>query len=410
MKKMFLALFCAMFFAQLVFGGAMQVSSTNLDPAPAIPGQYLDLWVHLTNNSRDPANNAFVNLKLAQYGYQTDFPFSLAPDDSAMRELGTINPNQTVVVKYSILVDSSALEGVYTVTIEAGESGNPKNATQVSITILNRKPDIKIISSSPDTAKIGKTFSLAIEIKNTGSSNAFDVSLGASEERTVTSTGVVVERSIIPLGAAFSYLPQLNAGETATVNLNFVVDPGADASGHYIPITITFQDSNKTEFSETGYIGLKVEDAPELGATVAEAKPLLSPGTMAALTIDIYNIGAGTAHDLLVSADVNFMSLQKSEFYIGSLDSDNFDSVTLNGTVKSSLQSGMQNVNLTLVYKNAFGETTTVEKAVPVRIYSAEEAAIESGATGSPVLLIVIVIVIIIAAYWLLRRRGKKQK
>jgi len=382
MKNKILVAILIIFFAATVFGGSLQVSSTSTDPNPGIPGQYITLWVNMTNNSVENAADALVNLKLKSDDAETTFPFSFETGDSGLRQLGTIEPYKTAVARYRVLVDPNALDGTYTIFAETGDDGKIRQAVPVSIKILSRKPDIKIIASYPDSAKIGKTVSLDLTIKNTGSSGAFDIALGASEERTVTSTGIVVGRSIIPLGAAFSYLPGLDAGQTATVNLKFVVNPDAETMGHYIPIQINFLDSNRTAYTSTGYIGLKVEDDPELGATVSDITQVLSPGVTTEITIDIYNTGAGTAHDLLVSTDSNLISAKQSEFYIGSLDSDNFDSVVLKGTVSSASKPGMYPIVLSLSYKNAFGETTTVQKTVNVQIYSAEAAAAQSGADG----------------------------
>src|SRR3989344_471333 len=393
MNKNILLAVLMVLFASTVFAVNLDIDSVSYEPAPAIPGDYITLWVHLKNNSRNVSENTVFNLDLSQDSSDANFPFYLEPGDESLRELGNILPFQTALVKYRILVDPAALDGSYEVKLEAGEDGRIDFSNEFTIEVSSRKPEIVILSSSPISAPIGKTNNLQLVIKNVGSGKAVNLEIGISKERTVTSTGVVVERNIIPLGTAFSNVPELSAGETATLQLPFVINPDSESKAYFIPIEIKFQDENKNEFSQDEFVGLKVSDEPELGVVISDTIPLPFPGGSTEITIDLYNNGVGRAKFLVAKIDSDFFEMRQNEYFIGSLESDDFDSLTLEGKIKSDAQPGDHMLKLSLVYKNDFGDEKVFEKDLPVKIYSAEEISAQ-GEQGNPLFLVIIILVI----------------
>jgi hypothetical protein len=351
-----------------------------------------------------------VLLKLKTDEAATTYPFSFETGDDGTRQLGTIEPYKTAVARYRILVDPNALDGTYTIYALTGDEGKTRQSVPIAIKVLSRKPSLQIVSVTPDSTTIGTPTDLTLTIKNTGSSKAYNLSVGPAEDRSVTSTGVVVERVVVPLGTAFAYLPELGANETASVKLKIMVNPGSDPKAYYIPIKITFLDENKTEYTKTDYIGLKVSDEADIRVVVSEESPVPIPGAKSEITIDIYNSGEGKAHVLQVAVDSDFATIKKNSFFVGSLESDDFDSITLETEINKDAALGMHNLTLNITYKDNFGESHNLIKVVPVKIYSAQEAAADGNGSGLPILPIAVIVIVIIAAFFFLRRRGRKQK
>ncbi|MDD5162710.1 MAG: hypothetical protein PHD95_00715 [Candidatus ainarchaeum sp.] len=388
----------------------MEVTSTSTDPSPAMPGQYITLWVNMTNKSVGQSKDAFIVLRLKADEATTTYPFSFETGDDGTRQLGTIEPYKTAVARYRILVDPNALDGTYTIYALTGEEGLTRNSAPITIKILSRKPSLQIISVTPDSAIIGTPIDLVLTIKNTGSSRAYNLSIGPTEDRSVTTTGVVVERAVVPLGIAFAYLPELGANETTDVKLKILMNPGSEPKAYYIPIKMAFLDENKTEYTKTDYIGLKVSDEAEIGAIVSEESVLLQPGIKSEITVDIYNSGDGKASVLQATVESDFATVKKNSFFVGSLESDDFDSIVLDAEINKDAQPGMHNLTVEITYKDNFGEPHKVTKIVPVKIYSAAEASADGNGSGSLILPAAIIVIVIIAAFFFLRRRGKKQK
>ena len=394
------------FLTSFAHAQAIQVSNVNVDPNPVIPGQSFIIYATISSVSSSNAQDVIVNLDLRGNSSLTTHPFSLPSDDSSLRNIGSLSSYQSAQVQYRVLVDTEALDGSYPVSISAGESGQSAGKLEFTIQVTNRKPVISIISATPTQALVGHTHELELVIRNIGSSSAHDLTLGVSEDRTVTSTGGVVERDIIPLGAAFTYIPELSAGSTTTVTLSLLVSPATASKASFVPIDIQFYDSNRTLHSQTDYVGLKVSAEPQLGLNVSDYNPSPVPGKASKVTIDIYNTGLGAAKFLSVHIEAPWMDLAKKDFFLGTIESDDFDSVVLDGKVDSAISSGSQDAVLTLTFQNAFGDVQVLEKTVPVRIFSPTEVAAQNG-EGFPLMYIVI-IVLIIAGVWYFRFRKPK--
>ncbi|QQR92787.1 MAG: hypothetical protein IPJ89_00900 [Candidatus Iainarchaeum archaeon] len=409
MNKLLLVFLGVLFFAVAVHAQSLTVSSVNIDPSPAVPGSYVTITAFIANSSQLPVPNAQAVLTLRGDGAATDFPFSLDPQDSPVRDLGTVPGFQTVTVKYNVQVDAAALDGAYPVSIQVGPAGKPGGKLEFVINVIARQPILAVVSSTPTSVGVGQSSELSLQVKNIGSSTAQDVTIGVGEDRTVTSTGAVVERDIFPLGAAFAYLPRLSPGEMVMIHLPILVNPSATSKPYFVPITMSFYDSNKTNYASTDYVGLKVVAEAQLGVSVSKYDTAPTPGNAAAITIDMFNTGLGAAKLLEVHAEADWMDLSKKDFFIGTIESDDFDSITLEGKVSPDASPGLHDAVITLVFQNAFGDEQTVERTVPVRVFSPSELAQQNG-DGFPLPLVIAVIVIIVGVWYFRFRKPTNGK
>lgn len=382
------------------------ISSYNVEPSPVIPGQNFTLYAYVYNGTATPATDVVFSLELGRDASDTSFPFSIEPTDTLTRNLGTIPPFTTVQVKYIIRVDPAALNGSYPMQLRVGEAGQPGGTLEATIQVLARNPVLSIIELTPSQIGVGETATLNLSLKNTGSSRATDVIVSLREDRTVTSGGAVIERDIVPLGASSQFIASLMPGETSMISIPVLVNPSATSRPYFIPVTLDFYDENKTQYTTTEYLGLKVVGQPSLGLIVADAEPLLTPGKMSRLTIDLFNNGLGPAKFVQARVSSNFFSIPTNEFFIGTIESDDFDSLVLDGVVAANTTAGDHPVNVMITYKNEFGETTVVDEIVNVHVYNASEVPSANGGNDFP--LWIIVIVVLAAGYWWFKVRKPK--
>lgn len=394
--------------ALTVHAQGVSVSSYNVDPSPVIPGQTFTLYGYVYNNTGVPAQNVQFELQLGADVTDTSFPFSIEPTDSLVRNIGTIAPYQTAQVKYQIRVDPSAFEGAYTINLRAFSPNDAGAILPVTINVKIRKPVLSIVNSTPTEVGIGNSSVLNVTIRNTGSSSAQNILLRLKEDRTVTSTGVVVERGIIPLGASSTYLDELAVGGVASFSIPILVDPAAISKPYFVPVTLEYYDSNKTLYTSTDYIGLKVSGEPELGLLLSETTPLPSPGKESRIVLDIFNTGLGPAKFITASVDADFLSFSPTQSFIGTIESDDFDSIILDAVVLPSTQSGEHMVNVTLSYKNEFGDPAIFTQAVPIRVYNASE--IPNGNGGFDFTWIILLALIGGGYWWFKLRKPKNGK
>ncbi|VVB99658.1 Uncharacterised protein [uncultured archaeon] len=359
-----------------VFGlaGNLAVSSANYDPAPAIPGRSMDFTVHIYNNSNYDAKDVIAELGLRQSDAYSDFPFSPDSEGGTVKQLGNLPAYQSATAKFRILVDPQALDGQYTISIKAGEDGKASLSVPFTVRILSRKPIISLESSSPDSAAIGKMVTLAVSIRNTGSSSAEGISIGIGEDRTVTTTGAVVERSVVPLGAASIQIQSLSPGRDANVELPAIINPGTEPKAYFIPIVIEFYDENKVKYTQTEYAGLKVSSEAELRASVSGIVPAFSQGEKSRAIINVFNSGTGKARLASARVSSDFAGMGPQDYYIGSLSPDESYSFETEASVPEGTAPGKHEFMLQIDYKDAFGESRTVERTIEVDVLPAASA------------------------------------
>lgn len=388
---------------------ALQVSSYNVDPSPVLPGQTFTLYAYVTNETASAEQDVKFEVIFGKNSADTSFPFSIESTDSTVHSLGTIPAYTTVQVQYQVQVAPTALDGAYTVQLRAFSEKNGGAVTDAIIQILARKPVLTIVQSTPSTASIGQSVNMQLTIKNTGSSNAYDIIARLVEDRTVTAGGVIVERDIVPLGASSIFVGELAVGDSAVVNIPITINPLATSKPYFVPVTLDYYDSNRSAFTTTDYLGLKVSGEPELNAYPADATPLPQPGKMSRVSIDIFNTGLGPAKFVTAYVQSDVFVSSQSDYFIGTIESDDFDTIIMDATVASSVAPGMYPVNVTINYKNEYGDVHSFTKVVNMKVYSSSEASSDGG-SSSPLPLIVGILIVAGLVWWFRFRKPQTGK
>jgi len=404
MKQLVLVGLFLFLFGLSVHAQAMQVDSISTDPSVVSPGQTFTLIAYLTNATVTTSQSVTATLDLREDATDTEFPFSIEPTDSLTRNLGTVPGFSTIQVKYQIRVDSSALDGTYPVTLRVKDSSGIGGTLTFPVEISGRQPILTIIDASPSLVKSGDTFSMQVTLKNTGSSPAFDIRVSLKEDRTVTSTGAVVERTILPLGAASAYASQLSPSDFVVLNIPILVSPSAESKPTFVPVTLDYTDSAKTEYTSTDFIGLKVSSEPILDVIVADAEPVLVPGATSKLTIDLFNQGLGPAKFVTVSVSSSFFTAPQTEFFIGTIESDDFDSIILDASLLSDAPVGENSMVVKVSATNEYGDPISLTKTLSTTVYR----SLPNGNGGDSPLGIILILALIAGGVWWFRFRKPK--
>jgi len=365
MKK-FLLVFFALLLAGMVSAVDLDVNSVTYSPSPAVPGEYFDLWVVMKNNTSAESNLVTFNLVL-------EYPFSLDPGVSALKSLGKIRGNDSVLLKYKVRVDAEALNGSYTIRMKMEEEKGSTTSVPYTVDVQRISPQIEIISASPIEIAPGADSEISLELRNIGSGKALDVLIGSIEDRTVTTTGVVVEREIKQLGSSFVFLKELNEGETKNVSILLGVNPEADQQTYMVPITIKFKDEELTEYTETKYIGIKVSENAELDSVISDYSSKPFAGASIEVTFDLFNVGVGDAKSVVVELYSEAGEFENYKQFIGTMNADDFDSFKETIKLNSDLQKGEYPVTVKMQYKDQYGVSKTVSKTLVLKVYDITE-------------------------------------
>jgi len=393
----------------LMHAANLNIDSVSYDPTPAMPGKEIKLWVHVKNTAAVKAKNVVFNLVLndIQNDRPTSYPFFLPSDESSSRALGDIEPLKSAVVGFRVNIAKDALNGDYNIFFGVGDDGQTSKETKYTITILSRKPQIELIESSVTELRPGVKTDIELKLKNIGAAKAINILAGTTEDRTVTTTGVVVERQITPLGSALTYIEEIDAGETAIAKISVSASTSSESKLYTIPIKLIWYDENRTEYSATRYMGVRVVEEPNLDFTIDSIDPKAFPGGTSEITFNIFNIGSVTASNIVVELDGNEIgSYEQKKFFIGSLEADDSDTFKTNVSFSKELKTGEKKLKVTVSYKNSFFEERSMQKKIPFEVLTQAEAKTGESSLLMPA-IIVIVIIIVVVFFWR-RRKSKK--
>ncbi len=399
MKK-FLLFFLVLFFVGIVSAVNLDINSVTYSPSPAVPGQYTELWIVVKNKSSAESNPVSFVLDL-------DYPFSLDPGVSAEKQLGTIRGNENLLVKFKVRVNSEALNGSYSIRMKVLEEDGIKKSVPYSIDVLRISPQIEVVSAQPTEIAPGQSIQVNLNLKNVGSGKALNILVGSTEDRTVTSTGVVVEREIKQLGSSFVFLNELKEGQEKTVAIILGVNPEADQKTYMVPITIKFKDEELTDYTETKYIGIKVAENAEMDAVISNYSVKPYSGGTTELTFDLFNVGVGDAKSLVVLLSTEIGEFENPKHFIGTMNADDFDSFKETINLNSDLQKGEYPVQIIMQYKDQYGADKTITKNLILKVYDVAEVSVSDFNLW---FWIVVLIVLFFAGRFVYKKFIKKNK
>jgi hypothetical protein len=263
---------------------------------------------------------------------------------------------------------------------------------------------IRDVSSNPSQVAPGGTTEISIRIEN-----IFDY--------TVTNMDVKLDLSSVPFApyqsSSEKFLDELDESDDKTFSFELIALPSAATGIYKIPVNISYENDNGARVSEQELISMTVNSAPQLTVS-ADTSNILIKGQDNTLSVKVINSGLSDVKFLYISlADSGGISiLSAREQYIGSVTSDDFDTVNFNVNINQNAFS-TATIPVTLRYLDSTNKAFTETKQITVKTYSADEAQ-KLGLVPKANYSIYFIIIIIAAIYFIYRflkkRRLKKQR
>jgi len=378
------------------FAAVPEVSQFTYTPSPAVPGSTITVTIQLENKNDSTLKGISAQL-------ENSYPFTIKPTDTQPNPavIGDIAGHGKAQAQFMVYVDPSAENTTYNlpITIKTTDDATGTKANY-TINVSGKEPLVKVVSIVENKLLPGEEKTIVLEVQNVGTSPAYDVLVEMQEDRTVTTTGSVVERDIVPLGAATAYLSGINPGEKKTVELKVSVSSTATVKTYTQPITISYRNSGGTRTTDTSYIGLSVFGNVELDATLKEIVGSITPGQKADITLELFNKGLGKAEFVVVELSAENTTIEKPKQFIGSLGPNDVD------TIKTPIifsTAGDHIVTATITYQDADATTKKTVVNVPVKAQLVGEAG------TSPVIVIAAILIIGFLVWnFFLRKKTKK--
>ena len=345
--------------------------------------EVMNFDVNVRNTGYKTAYDVRVDMVLSED--ITKFPFEIN-DGNYDRQMGNMNPDQTVAVPFSMAVREKAKSGYYPIKfkIRYRENENGNFAAPVEDTFYVRvygkdegdsldseagenertKARIIVDSFETDPAEIyaGQDFTLKVRMKNASNSIAASNILFTFESEAVSDSPVFTTVN----GSNSVVVNSLAPGASDTLTIKFSSSPTAEQRSYTITINEQYDSPEFKNAKEAVKIAVGLKQEARLNTGTIEVMPdAISVGEESNVMFSINNTGKVMLYN--VNAVFEADSIQKNEAYVGNIEpgkSGNVDTM-ING-IAPTADDGK--VKLSITYEDENGKVSTVEKEIQLMV------------------------------------------
>lgn len=345
--------------------------------------EVMNFDVNVRNTGYKTAYDVRVDMDLSED--ITKFPFEIN-DGNYDRQMGNMNPDQTVAIPFSMAVREKAKSGYYPIKfkIRYRENENGNFAAPVEDTFYVRvygkdegdsldseagenertKARIIVDSFETDPAEIyaGQDFTLKVRMKNASNSIAASNILFTFESEAVSDSPVFTTVN----GSNSVVVNSLAPGASDTLTIKFSSSPTAEQRSYTITINEQYDSPEFKNAKEAVKIAVGLKQEARLNTGTIEVMPdAISVGEESNVMFSINNTGKVMLYN--VNAVFEADSIQKNEAYVGNIEpgkSGNVDTM-ING-IAPTTDDGK--VKLSITYEDENGKVSTVEKEIQLMV------------------------------------------
>jgi len=351
----------------------LSMRSLKYEPYPVEPGETFDLWIKVQNYGNSDATDASCVLL-------TKYPFSIY-SGTAEQNFGELGSQKQVILEYKIRVDENAVEGDNEFNIKCSENGISWKTEKIRISVQTRYAtlNIKNVKTDPLMIAPGEKSKLLVTVENLADSSMKDITITLNlSDVDIAPSGEIPQQK----------LRRINAGSLSDVIFNIVALPTAEAGIYKVPISISYTDELGKAYSENSIISIEVGAKPDFYVLVGETTINTAQKT-GTVSVRIVNKGVTNLKyvdvELLESDDYKILS--PSKFYIGEVDSDDYETADFKISAKTSKDFELP---LEISYKDASNNVYSEQIDVSFKMLSSSEAGGKGSSWFVPVLLLVI--------------------
>ena len=345
--------------------------------------EVMNFDVNVRNTGYKTAYDVRVDMELSED--IAKFPFEIN-DGNYDRQMGNMNPDQTVAVPFSMAVREKAKSGYYPIKfkIRYRENENGNFAAPIEDTFYVRvygkdeddsldseagenertKARIIVDSFETDPAEIyaGQDFTLKVRMKNASNSIVASNLLFTFESETVSDSPVFTTVN----GSNSVVVNSLAPGASDTLTIKFSSSPTAEQRSYTITINEQYDSPEFKNAKEAVKIAVGLKQEARLNTGTIEVMPdAISVGEESNVMFSINNTGKVMLYN--VNAVFEADSIQKNEAYVGNIEpgkSGNVDTM-ING-IAPTMDDGK--VKLSITYEDENGKVSTVEKEIQLMV------------------------------------------
>ncbi len=209
------------------------------------------------------------------------------------------------------------------------------------------------------------------------------------------------------VGSSSDSASELDEGDEETFSFRVKANNDISAGEYQIPYLLSYKLGNQT-ITKNGSIGITVKGQPELSFSLSAETPVVNEKS--SITLRIVNKGFADAKFVNVKIfPSGFNLLSEEEAYIGTIDSDDFETTSFDVIFKSENPT----ISFLVEYKDFDNKQIISNINLPLQVYSRDKA-IELGIISRSNTILYVSIVLALLIIWFIwrylskRRRMKK--
>lgn len=348
---------------------AFQISSITFNSTQIHAGDAFTVNAVITNTG-GAARNARLSSGSA------NFPFA----GSSQITLGDLSTAQNTPVTIPFSADSRLTPGLYSIPLTVTYEDELGAAQSASLSIgpvtIYRSAAFFNITARPAAAHVLPGQRARVEVNVTN--------VGAEAARFVKIALVSNTSTFVPVDSSDKYVESIAPGETKGVSFDVGVNTGTPPGFYPLLVTITYSDPRGAEQPQVRQItGIEVAGVSALDVIASASPGPVTAGRKHTLSLQVSNVGTFQLKSVRVSvSSSSFDILVAPDAYIGTLNVDDYSTVTYPIYTHADLEPGRHPFIATITYRDSDNVERTMAKNVYIDVVSAETAARATGATG----------------------------
>lgn len=210
------------------------------------------------------------------------------------------------------------------------------------------------------------------------------------------------------------YIEGIAPGETKSMSFELGVNAGTSPGFYPLVITITYLDMRGDEQPSVRQgTGLEVAGVSDMTAFATASPAPVTPGGKHTFSVQVSNIGTTQLKSVRASIGGDFFDLLASpDSYIGTLNVDDYSTITYPVYVKDNVEPGRQTFTVQLTFRDQDNVERTVTKIANIDVVSYETALMATGDGGGidMWMLLFIGLLGLIAMYFVYTRFIRKRR
>lgn len=374
--------------ANIPGGSAIDASLLNYQPAPAQPGDLIDVWVQIHNNGGTTSRAGTISFLDSEN-------FRAETSADRVKEYRTIPAGNSFLVRTQIRVSKDANEGEAFLRVRIQEQGSESHIDrQLPITITGKRGAISIVSATTEPQEIlpGQQGTLHLRVEN----------VGDSEVRNLAANLDFSNLYLAPVGSSNSRVVRsVSPGAQSTFEFPITAMPSAAADVYQLPIRMSFDDEQGNERVQEEMIGIIVGAEPQL-LVYFDRVDITEQRKEGQAVLRFVNHGLSEIKllqfEVLESDNIQVTS-ESATLYVGNIRADDFRSANLRLRVSEQEQL----IPIQVSFKDSLNREYTETFEVALNLREGDNGGFGLGS-------ILVLLIIVGGAFWFYKRRQKKNK